>query len=123
MNPPFFAVASASARVRELLGTPPRIYPWGQRDDEEPLTYPYATFQVVGGTPENFLSGRPDADRTTVQVDIWAKKAAAARSAAVAIRDAIELDCYITAWRGESKDPQTDNYRISFDTDWINRRA
>lgn len=123
MNPPFYRVAAASARVVALLGEPPRVYPWGQRDDDEPQKYPYVTFQVVSGNPENFLNGRPDADRTTLQVDIWAGSAASARSVAMAIRDAIELDCYIVAWRGESKDAETGSFRISFDCDWITRRS
>lgn len=123
MIPPIYKVAKQSAQVLELLGSPePRLYPWGQNDDL-PRVYPYATFQLVGGEPENTLACRPDVDRATVQVDVWAKTASSARSVADALRDAIELDCYITAWRGEDRDPETKSYRVSFDCDWIVERA
>ena len=76
---------------------------------------------VRGGV--STLACRPDVDRATIQVDVWAKTASSARSVAEALRDAIELDCYITAWRGESRDPETKNYRFSFDCDWIVERS
>ncbi len=123
MIPPIYRVAKQSPQVLALLGSPePRLYPWGQNEDE-PRVYPYATFQLVGGAPENTLACRPDVDRATIQVDVWAKTASSARSVAEALRDAIELDCYITAWRGESRDPETKNYRFSFDCDWIVERS
>ena len=38
---------------------------------------------------------------------------------ALALRDAIEPVAYITAWLGESIDPDTKNNRFSFQVDWI----
>lgn len=124
MNAPIYAVAKQSPDVLALLGGPePRLYPWGWNDDGTlPVVYPYAVFQVVGGSPENYLEGRPDADGVTLQVDIYARTAASARAVQTALRDAIELDCYITSWRGESRDPDTKSYRIGFDCDWIVQR-
>lgn len=124
MNAPIYAVSKLSQEVLALLGDPePRLYPWGWNDDGKfPVVYPYAVFQVVNGSPENYLAGRPDVDGVTLQVDVYAKTAASARAVRTAIRDAIELECYITSWRGESRDPETKSYRVGFDCDWIVQR-
>lgn len=121
MNAPIYLVAKRSVQVLLLLGDPePRLYPWGWNDDgKHPVVYPYAVFQVANGSPENFLAGRPDTDSVTLQVDVYAGTAASARAVQQALRDAIELDCYITSWRGESRDPETKSYRVGFDCDWI----
>lgn len=122
MTPPIYPVAKRWPALLALLGDPePRLYPWGQNDDE-PRVYPYVTFQVVSGSPENYLSDRPDADSVALQVDVWAKTPGSASQVAQALRDAIELDCHITAWRGQSRNPETKTYRISFDCDWIVKR-
>uniref|UniRef100_UPI00129CD18F tail completion protein gp17 n=1 Tax=Pseudomonas aeruginosa TaxID=287 RepID=UPI00129CD18F len=76
----------------------------------------------ISGSPENYLWGRPDADGFTIQVDIFSATAAEARDAAKAIRDAIELSAYVVRWGGESVDPDTKTYRVSFDVDWIVQR-
>jgi len=119
---PIYRVAKQSAAVRLLLGEEPRFYPWGENDDT-PRVYPYAVFQVVSGSPYNYLSGRPDSDQTGIQVDIYAATPASARSVANAIRSAIELDCYITSWRGQLRGTETKSYRVSFDCDWITQRV
>ncbi|WP_134595762.1 tail completion protein gp17, partial [Pseudomonas aeruginosa] len=62
------------------------------------------------------------ADGLTIQVDIFSTTAAEARDAAKAIRDAIELSAYVVRWGGESVDPETKTYRVSFDIDWIVQR-
>ena len=121
MNAPFFELCNADPAVQALLGSPVAIHPWGENLVEN-RRYPYVTFQSVAGSPENYLSGRPDTDSFTLQIDIWCKVPAQARAIAAAIRDAIELRCYITAWRGESVEPATKVYRISFDCDWIVQR-
>lgn len=121
MITPFYKLCAADAAVVALLGAPPRIYTFGYADDESKV-YPYVTFQVVSGLPENFLSGRPDADQISIQIDVWASKPASAQAVASAVRRAIELDGYITAWRGESRDTETGSYRVSFDADFIVKR-
>ena len=71
MYAPIFAVCSASAQVKALIGSNPvRLYLFGEAP--QGVTYPYAVWQSVGGTPENFLAGRPDADSYTTQVDVYA---------------------------------------------------
>lgn len=122
MTPPFYKTAAADAAVVQLLGSPPRIYPWGENTDD-PVVYPYVTFRVISGTPGNLLAGRPNHDETTLQIDVWAKTGPSAEAVAQAIERAIELKCRITARRGQSKDPDTGSYREGFDTRWITHRT
>ena len=119
MYPPIFARCSANAGVQALLGSGAacRLYLFGQA--EKDVTRPYAVWQLVGGAPENYLGETPDADNFTIQIDVYATSAASCRSVAAAIRDAVEPVAYIINWGGESRDPETSNYRYSFDVDWI----
>lgn len=120
MYPPIFAVCAADSAVTAVLGfSPVRLYPFGEAEERPLLDEPYATWQIVGGEPENTLACPPDVDGFTVQVDVWAKTAADSRQAAKVLRDAIEPHAHIVAWRGESRDLQTRNYRYSFDVDWF----
>jgi hypothetical protein len=115
---PIFAVCAADAGVRALLGvTPHRLYPFG--DAPEGVAKPYAVWQLVTGSPENYLAGRPDIDGFTLQVDVYAITASSARSVADAISHAIELQAYVVRWGGETKDTATKLYRSSFDIDWL----
>lgn len=117
MYPPIFAICAAAPAVTALLGTAPtRLYPFG--DAPQGVAYPYAVWQTVGGSPENYLGDRPDIDSFTLQVDVYADTGSSSRAVAVALRDAIEPHAYITHWGGESKDPDTGRYRFSFDVDW-----
>lgn len=115
---PIFAVCAASPQVTALLGTvPTRLYPFGEAP--EGVAKPYAVWQLINGSPENFLAGRPDLDGYTLQVDVYAATATSARAVTAAISAAIELVAYVTRWGGESKDSATKNYRSSFDIDWL----
>ena len=121
MFPPIFKVCAADAGVKAVLGTGPvRLYPFGEAP--QGVQKPYAVWQTIGGLPENYINQRPDMDRFALQVDVYADTAAAARNAAKAMRDAIEPHAHITRWGGESRDPETNNYRVSFDVDWWTKR-
>ena len=112
MIAPIFAVCAASQAVRDLLGSNPvRLYPFGMQDDN--IVYPYAVWQNIGGSPENFLNQRPDADRYSLQVDVYGDTDTDVIAAARVLRDAIEE---------QSRDPETMRYRYSFDVDWITPR-
>lgn len=121
MFPPIFATCAAVPAVAALLGTDPvRLYPFASAPHS--VARPYAVWQIVGGAPENYLSGRPDLDQFALQVDVYADSGESARTVAAALRDAIEPHAYISAWRGESKEADTGLYRYSFDVDWsVNR--
>ncbi len=117
MYPPIFQVCAADAGVKAALGASPvRFYPFGEAPQNAPK--PYAVWQTFGGSPENYLGQRPDIDSFRLQVDVYAVDAAAARNAARALRDAIEPLAHITRWGGESRDPDTASYRVTFDVDW-----
>lgn len=117
MYPPIFQVVSADPAVTAMLGTDPvRLYPFGEAPEGVPL--PYAVWQLVSGSPENYLAGRPDIDGFTLQIDVYAATGASARAVGAALRDSIELRAHITRWGGESKDEETGRYRLSFDVDW-----
>ena len=120
MKPPIFDIIKVVSAVTALLGTVPvRFFPFGQAPDE--IEMPYAIWQTVSGSPENYLSGVPSIDGWLVQVDVYAKKGSTARNVAEALRDAIEPEAYITAWRGESK--EDDNiFRYSFDVEFLTER-
>jgi len=121
MFPPIFQVAAADPGVTALLGSGPvRLYPFGEAP--EGVTLPYAVWQLVAGSPENYLAGRPDMDGFTLQVDVYAATGSSARSVGAALRDAIELKAHVVRWGGESRDKDTNNYRLSFDVDWLTPR-
>ena len=115
---PIFTVCAADAGVRALLGvTPHRLYPFGEAP--EGVAKPYAVWQLITGSPENYLSGRPDVDGFSLQVDVYGVTGGSARAVTDAIAHAIELRANVVRWGGESKDAETDLYRSSFDIDWL----
>lgn len=122
MYPPLHEVCKADTSVQSLLGSGSalRIFPFGQARQKD--VYPYVVWQIVGGTPENFLAERPKVDRFTTQVDVYASGWSSARQVANAIQGAIEGVAYVVNYHGEMRDPDTDSYRISFDVDWITPR-
>ena len=112
-----FPTCAADPAVTALLGTSPvRLFPFGMAPAG--VAKPYAVWQQVGGSPENYLMGVPDIDSVTLQVDVYATTTSSAKAVAAALRDAIEPVAHVVAWRGESLDAETGNYRVSFDVDW-----
>lgn len=122
MFPPIYAVVSDDPTCQALLGVPPgtRIYPFGEADEGTP--YPYVVWQVIGGSPENYLGNRPDVDNLALQVDVYGATSGAATAVAKAVRNAIERRAQITRWGPQPRDVETKSYRISFDVDWWVKR-
>lgn len=118
MAAPIFKVCAAAPGVTALLGSvPTRLYPHGEAP--QGVVKPYAVWQVISGSPLNFISGRPQADRYGLQVDVYADTAAVADQVATAIQHAIELQSYVTSFNGAPRDPETKSYRNSFDVAWL----
>lgn len=121
MIPPIFPVCAASTKVTDLIGDDPvRLYPFGEATQ---LTErPYVVYQVITGFPENFLDCPPDVDSWSIQVDVYAHTAHEATDVAEAIRDTIQTRSYIVRYGGTTRDPETRDYRVSFDVDWFKFR-
>lgn len=118
MFPPLFQTCASDSGVQSLLGAnPTRLWPFGEADPAP--NYPYAVWQIIGGTPENYLGDPADVDSFGVQIDVYAKTAEEARAVAQVLRSAIEPSAYVTGFLGEFRDTITRNYRYSFSVDWI----
>jgi len=65
MFPPVFSTAVAASAVTALLGTnPTRLYLFGEAP--QGVAKPYAVWQTVAGSPENYLGTLPDIDHWVV---------------------------------------------------------
>jgi len=121
MYAPLFAIASASSTVKALIGSNPvRCYPFGSAP--QGVALPYVVWQSIPGRPENYLGDLPDVDKFGIQVDVYGMTESSSRAVAQSLRDVIEPVAHITAWRGESTDPETLHKRFSFDVDWFVKR-
>lgn len=121
MYPPIFELAVKSAAVKAALGTnPTRLFLFGLAP--EGVGLPYAVWQVVGGSPENYLTNRPNTDNFLIQIDVYGPDVDDVRAAAKALRDALEDHAHVTSWRGESRDSETRLYRSSFDMSFFTNR-
>ena len=115
MFPAIYPPVAASPACVALLKTgtgPIRFWQFGLAPEARPK--PYAVWQRSGGFPENYLGDVPGIDSFSVQVDVYAGSADSARAVALTLRDAIEPVAHITAWLGESVDPDTKNNRFTF---------
>lgn len=121
MIAPVFQICSASVEVTNLLGTNPvRLYPFGLVPQQTPA--PYAVWQNIGGSPENYLATLPDADSYSVQIDVYGANDAQALAVADALKDALEPEGYITGWGNTLIDFDTKLYRFNFSVDLIANR-
>ena len=121
MYPPVFVLASASSTVKSLIGSNPvRLWPFGGAGNTP--TKPYAVWQVVYGSPENYLAGLPDVDGYGVQIDCYGTTATSARNVAAALRDAFEPAAYVTSYNGETVDEPTGLARVSFTVEFLTPR-
>lgn len=122
MTPQVFPLLSASPAVRAALGTAPtRLYPWGLAPDA--VKDPYCVWQVISGTPNNFLGCRPNMDYFAVQFDVYGVDETSVLAAAKAIRDALEPRQQISSWGGADRDPATRRYRFNFSVNWWQARS
>lgn len=121
MQPPLFQTVAADGTVQSVFGTNPvRVFPFGGAP--EGVARPYAVWQIIGGTPENYLGNSPDLDTYLVQVDVYADTVTSAQNGAEALRDALEPLANIVSWRGGSRDNSTQHFRYSFDINFLTAR-
>lgn len=112
MVPLIQSVLATSAPVRAQLGDPVRLWPKVAPDG---AALPYATWDVVGGSPVTQLSEPPPADGWRVRLTVWGKTATQANAAAVAIRDEVERRGSIESYNPTPDDDDTGAFGISFD--------
>lgn len=118
MTAPIFQVCAASVAVTALLGAgPTRLYPHGEAP--EGTVRPYAVWQVVSGSPLNYLNCVPSTDRYGLQVDVYAETASSAEEVVVALRRVIAQHAYVTGFGIDAKDKDTHSYRKGFDVAWL----
>jgi hypothetical protein len=121
MIAPIFQICSSSPAVTALLGSNPvRLFPFGEAP--QGVERPYANYQQVGGSPENYLGTLPDSDGYSVQIDVYGESVDSVLAVSRAIRDACEPVAYITAWGNQSRDFETDLYRYNFTVDFLVNR-
>lgn len=122
--PPIFSRANGSSAVRALLKTgtgPLRFYLFGEADQN--TAKPYAVWQTIGGSPENYINQVPDSDDWSTQVDVYALTPDSARAIAYALIESFEPVAYVTSYNGEYREAETRLYRFSMTCDWITHRT
>lgn len=121
MIPPVFPILSTDTALRALLGTNPvRVFPFGEAPQD--VAKPYAVWQNISGSPENYLGDLPDADSYTVQIDVYAADSVSVINSARAIRNALEPVAYVTSLGNTSRDNETRDYHYSLSVDFIVNR-
>lgn len=120
MTASIYEVCFADPTVTARLGSSPmRFFP---TIAPEGTLLPYATFQTIGGGPENFLAGRPDIDDYRIQIDVFARTAVEASEIDMIIRTAIELRCNVIRFNGQFTEEETRLERSGFDIRWFENR-
>jgi hypothetical protein len=119
MYPPIFATCLASAPLTAVIGTSPcRCFLFGEATPTPPDA-PYIVWQIVAGGPENTLADAPTVARYSLQVDIYGKTAASARSTASLFRSAVQAAAHVTGFNGEFREAETGLFRVSLTVDWL----
>jgi hypothetical protein len=124
--PPLFQVLSTDAGVTALLGAGGNCRVYDAGEAPEGVTYPYATWQIISGSPENYLGDRPNIDQIRVQLDCWSSPKGGsltnASNVADAIRYALESRGHQVDFGSTERDADTGSYRYRMDFDfWIPR--
>ena len=112
MVPLIQVILQESQAVRAHLGDPIRVWPKRAPQD---AAYPYAVWEVVGGSPTQMLSESPPADGWRVRLTVWGKSLTQANNAAVAIRDEVERRGSLEGYNPTPDDDDTGAAGISFD--------
>lgn len=119
MIPSLYPYLSSDSDVTAYLGaSPTRAYPHG-RAPVKP-TYPFVTWRLVDGVPENTLSEIPIVDAARVQVDGWLPNdgtgAATLEPLAKAVRNALQEHFSVLSYaQSPGPDPVTGSLRFTLD--------
>lgn len=114
ITPPFYQWFNDASAVVGLFGggEAMRIY----RDElPQRCAYPAIRWQLVSGTPENYMDGPPGIDNGRFQFDIFAPTQDACDAAQVAVLEVLEAEGYVVSYNGTGRDELTKQYFTSFD--------
>lgn len=121
MIPNIYTLLKNVSAVQAELGNPVRIYGWGEAPQNTPM--PYATYYCLNAVPENTQDKTPQVDNVPVQIDIFGTSATECEKAAIAIRDALEVNNHMTSFSNPLRDAQTKAYHARLDFDIFNFRS
>lgn len=124
MLPPVFPTLNTLA-VQALVGTVPvRIYDFDSAPQN--VQTPYIAWSMVLGQPFDHLSGPPQADFETVQIDCYTGPSdagrAQARALAVAVRNALDAAGVHNRVVIQTRETDTELFRVSIEADFITNR-
>ena len=118
MFPNVYETLRANATVKSVVGE--KIGRHGSMPQQtEP---PYITWFTVSGQPEDQISGAPDTDVDTVQIDCWSSKDDEVVSLARAVRDALDAAGIANRVVVDTRETDTKLYRVGIDADFITNR-
>lgn len=121
MIPPVFPLLQESPAASALLGQNPlRVFPF----DEAPegVEYPYVTYTVFSGDPQNTMDKTPLIDKLSTQIDVWGNNHNSTLDVGAAIRDALEPYAHMVGLGSMIRDPETKSYRLRLDFDFFTER-
>lgn len=104
MESPAYALLAANAALTTLVPVA-RIFKSGYAG-ENPAK-PYITIQEIGGSPYNYVAGRPGMDVFRPTVKVYSETEGQCKQIATAVRDALELDAHGLIFDGPEQDFET----------------
>lgn len=118
MTPPVFKTVKDDPTVKSLLqfGNVLRVFEFGNAPQN--TLAPYVVWQRIGGTPDNYITCRPDIEEHLIQIDCYADSQTMVKQIQSAMEYAIETTAQISSYRGEFIEPDTKLWRSSFDVRW-----
>jgi hypothetical protein len=126
--PLVFPVLNVPA-IQALVGSSPaRIYRHGSAP--QGAAVPYITWFEVAGQPYDQISGAPDSDFDTVQIDCWAGNGdpttndgdVQVETLALAVRNALDAAGFSNRMVVNQRDPDTKRFHIGIEADFITSR-
>ena len=118
MFPNVYATLRANATV--LATVDDKIGRHGSMPQKTPP--PYITWFVVSGQAEDQISGPPDTDFDTIQIDCWSMDDKQVATLAGAVRDALDAAGIANRVVIDLLEPDTKLYRVGIDADFITNR-
>jgi len=122
IGPAIYTLLSANAQVTAVFGTSPmRVYPYSTAPQNG--IAPYATWRIVGGTPENSLADIAELDTISIQFDVFATTDTGANTATQVLRDVIEETMYVISWSDQGNDYDTGLFSFGFTCEGVITRV